>query len=73
MEIIIIFCLIVIMALLSMIAAAVLHNPERRTLPEYREERKLAKEKRAEQRERSKEQLRRDALMREVETYNGGQ
>lgn len=73
MEIVIIFCLIVIMALLSMIAAAVLRNPERRTLPECREERKLAKEKRAEQRERTKDQLRHDALMREVETYNGGQ
>ncbi len=71
MEVIIIFCLVMIMALLSMIAAAVLRSPERRTFAEHREERRIEQEKRAEQRKRSEEQLRQDALMREVETYNG--
>ena len=71
MDVIIIFCLVVIMALLSMIASAVMQDARRLSFKEHREERRIEQERRTEQRKRSEAQIRRDAFMREVEDYNG--
>lgn len=71
MEIIIVICLVLMLVLQSGIAAALWMDKDRRTFKECREDQRIERKRRAAHRERSEDQLRQDAFMREVETYNG--
>ena len=67
----ILIILVLILMLLTALVANLFLKPERRSLPELIEDRKLEKERRAEKRAQDKEALANETLMRKVDEYDG--
>lgn len=71
MQIIIAGCLILILLIKVYETAERAGEKERKSLQERREEKKIERSRREEKRKGAEEKVRQDALMREVETYDG--
>lgn len=70
LQMIFVVLLLILMLLVAMVAKEVM-KPERRSLPELAEDRKIEKERRAEKRAQDKEALANETLMRKVDEYDG--
>ncbi|MBQ8893407.1 MAG: hypothetical protein IJ043_03255 [Clostridia bacterium] len=64
-------CVLLMLMVQTVGTAAVLMEKDRRTFKECREDRRLAQAQRQEKRERSEAEMKRQALMREIEQYDG--
>lgn len=70
LQMIFVVLLLILMLLVALVAKEIA-KPERRSLPEWAEDRKIEKERRAEKRAQDKDALAKETLMRKVEEYDG--